>query len=371
MSKQVSHPDILIVGGGVIGAACARALARRDVSVSVVEAGDRPGSATPAAAGMLAPFAEAQAEDPLLALCVGARDLYGDLAPELQEETGIDIQLRSDGIVQLAFTEEEASRLKSAIAWQRQIGFATEWLSPDEVRERVPGVGPDILGAALAPEDGGLVPNALREACLRSAELRGAQVVKGALVEEIVVEGGRVRGVRTADGLHQAGAVVLAAGCWSGGIAGLPRALPVEPFRGQMVALAWPRGEPPAIVYGGGGYVLERDGEAIAGSTMEQAGFATGTTEEGLRLVHRYMRRIFPSLAGKPVRRTWAGLRPVTPDRHPIVGPDPDVPNLWYATGHGRNGILLAGITGEILAQLYVGEQIEHDLTPMAVDRFN
>jgi glycine oxidase len=196
-------------------------------------------------------------------------------------------------------------------------------------------------------------------------------VVRGEVVEELVIEGDRVRGVRTAAGVHQAGAVVLAAGCWSGRIAGLPRSLPVEPFRGQMAALEWPRGEPPAIVYGGGGYVLERDGEAIAGSTMEQAGFATGTTEDGLRLVYRYMRRIFPVLAGKPVRRTWAGLRPVTPDQHPIVGPDPDVPNLWYATGHGRNGILLAGITGDIVAQLYVGEAVEHDLSPMAVDRFN
>jgi glycine oxidase len=371
MANQVSHPDVLIVGGGVIGAACARALAHREVSVAVVEAGDRPGSATPAAAGMLAPFAEAQSEDPLLALCVGARDLYGDLARKLEEETGIDIQLRSDGIVQLAFTEEEASRIKSAIAWQRQIGFATEWLSPEEVRERVPGAGPDILGAALAPEDGGLVPTALREACIRSAELRGARVARGEVVDELVVEGNRVRGVRTADSVYQAGAVVLAAGCWSGGIAGLPRSVPVEPFRGQMAALDWPKGEPPAIVYGGGGYVLERDGEAIVGTTMEQAGFATGTTEEGLRLVYRYMRRIFPALAGKPVKRTWAGLRPVTPDRHPIVGSDPEVDGLWYATGHGRNGVLLAGITADIVAQLYMGEEVEHDLTPMAVDRFD
>ncbi len=365
------YPDVVIVGGGVIGAACARALARRDVGVTVIEAGDRPGSATPAAAGMLAPFAEAQAEDPLLALCVRSRDLYSELAQELEEETGIDIQLRTDGIVQLAFTEEEASRIKGTIAWQRQSGFATEWLSAEEVHERVPGAGPEALGAALAPEDGGLAPLALREAFVKGAELKGARVVRGELVEEIRIESGRARGVRTADGTHSAGAVVLATGCWSGRIEGLPRSLPVEPIRGQMAALEWPAGEPSAIVYGGGGYVLERGGEAVAGSTMEQAGFATGTTEEGLRLVYRYMRRIFPALAGKRVKRTWAGLRPVTPDRHPILGPDPEVPNLWYATGHGRNGILLAGMTGEILAQLYVGEEVEYDITPMAVDRFD
>jgi glycine oxidase len=320
---------------------------------------------------MLAPFAEAEQEDPLLGLSVRARDLYNDLAPVLREETGIDIGLRTEGILQVAFSEEEASNLKGAIAWQRQSGFATEWLSQDEVRKLVPGIGPEAQGGALAPEDGGLEPMALRDALLRAAALNGATLVEDEQAEGLLIEEGRAQGVRTGSGERAAGAVVVAAGCWSGRLEGLPRPIPVEPIRGQMAALSWPDGEPGAIVYGGGGYVMERGGEAIAGSTMEHAGFATGTTEDGLRQVYRIMRRIYPALTGAPVLRTWAGLRPVTPDGRPLIGTDPHVPNLWYATGHGRNGILLAAMTGDILARLYVEEDLELALSSLDPARFD
>jgi glycine/D-amino acid oxidase-like deaminating enzyme len=307
----MTQPDVLIVGGGVIGAACAHALAQREVAVTVIAPGPRPGAATPAAGGMLAPFAEAEQEDPLLGLSVRARDLYNDLAPVLREETGIDIGLRTEGILQVAFSEEEASNLKGAIAWQRQSGFATEWLSQDEVRKLVPGIGPEAQGGALAPEDGGLEPMALRDALLRAAALNGATLVEDEQAEGLLIEEGRAQGVRTGSG------------------------------------------------------------ERVAGSTMEHAGFATGTTEDGLRQVYRIMRRIYPALTGAPVLRTWAGLRPVTPDGRPLIGTDPHVPNLWYATGHGRNGILLAAMTGDILARLYVEEDLELDLSSLDPARFD
>ena len=367
----MTHPDVAIVGGGVVGAACAYSLSRRDVRAAVLEAGPKPGAATPASGGMLAPFAEAVAEDPLLALCVGAREYYNELSQILLDETGISIGLRTEGIVQVAFTEEEAHELRSAIAWQRQSGFATEWLAEEDLRAQIPGLGPEVVGGALAPEDGGLEPVPLRDALLAAAGQRGAAHETGISVQGLVVRDGRVVALSTEDGQRPVGAVVVAAGAWSGRLEGLPRPLAVEPVRGQMAALPWPEGEPPAIVYGGSGYVLERGGEAIAGSTMERAGFATGTTEEGLRQVFRTMRRIFPALTGKTVTRTWAGLRPGTPDGRPILGADPEIPNLWYATGHGRNGILLAGMTGELLAALYAGEELEHDLSAMDPTRFD
>ncbi len=137
-----------------------------------------------------------------------------------------------------------------------------------------------------------------------------------------------------------------------------------------MAGLVWPANEPPAIIYGAGGYVMERAGEAIAGSTMERAGFDPSVTKAGQEHVVGAMRRILPALADAPVTRTWAGLRPLTPDGHPIIGQDPEVANLWYATGHGRNGILLAALTGDLLAQLITGESVEHDLSAVAPDRF-
>lgn len=364
-------PDVLIVGGGIVGAACARALARRGVAVTVADAGARRGAATRTAAGMLAPFAEtASADDPMLSIAVRARDLYTELAPALRDDTGIDIGLKLDGILRVAYTDEEVTRGKSAVASQRQSGFRADWLSAEELRERVPGIGPEALGAALAPEDGALAPDRLHEAFLASAAAHGAKLFKRRAVEELLLAGERTRGVRFKSGRANAGAVVVAAGCWSGRLRGLPRPISVQPIRGQMVSLDWPASEPPAIIFAGHGYVLERDGTAIAGSTMEHAGFDARVTSEGVAQILRGARRIYPALQKARVRRKWAGLRPVTPDGQPIVGRDPIIENLWYATGHGRNGILLAGLTGEILARLYAGEPMEYDLAPIDPARF-
>ncbi len=363
-------PEALVVGGGIVGAACGRALAHRGVTVTIVEAGPKAGAATQAAAGMLAPFAEALPEDPLLSFSVRARDFYRELAPQLKDETGIDIGLWTEGILQVAFSEEEVTAAKGRIAWQRQSGFMADWLTPDDLRERAPGIAPGALGAELAQEDGALEPVPLRDALLDSAESRGAELVRGERVEEILIEDGVVSGVRTTATRLECGALVLAAGCWSGRIQGLPRPVSVEPIRGQMAALDWPPGAPRIIAYGGGGYVVFRGGEALAGSTMEHVGFDPSVTSEGVNGILDVARGLFPGLSESAVRRTWAGLRPGTPDGRPMLGPDPEVPNLWYATGHGRNGILLAGITGEVLAQLFMGDEIEYDLQPLDPGRF-
>ncbi len=358
-------PEVVVIGGGIIGAACAHRLAGHGITTIVLESGPEAGAATPSAAGMLATFAETDPDDPMFAFSVRARDLYAELIPALEEETGLDLAYRTDGILQLALDEDDITRLREAVSVQRQSGFTIDWLSVDEVRKIAPGLGPDVLGAAMAAEDGGLDPVALHQALLESAQQRhGVEIVAGR-AEQLLFDGERITGVRTGSGTISAGAVVIAAGCWSNKVRGLPRALPVEPIRGQMVALDWPAGEPPATVYAGHGYVMERRGEAIGGSTMEHVGYDPSTTQQGIDEVLAKIQRVYPALADQPVRRTWAGLRPGTPDMRPIIGRDPSVANLWYATGHGRNGILLAGITGEVLLELYRGEDVEHDLTPV------
>lgn len=366
----MSIPDVLVIGGGIVGMSCARALARRGVAVRLLDAGDHEGVATTAAAGMLAPMAEAQAEDPLLAFNVRARDVYSELVAELEQETGIDIGLWRDGIYEVAFSEDEVNAAKGQVAWQRQSGFSAEWLSAEELRERVPGIGPDALGAILAPEDGALEPLALVAALRASAEAAGAEVVENAQVGAVRIEDRQVRGVTVRGQPTDAGAVLVAAGCWSGRLDGLPRPLSIEPIRGQMVALEWPRDEPRAVVYSAGGYVLRRGDEAVAGSTMEHVGYDASVTEQGVDQIVQAAGRLYPALTRAAQLRCWAGLRPGTPDGRPLLGPDPDVPNLWYAAGHGRNGILLAGLSGEILAQLYLGEEAEYDLAPMNPARF-
>ena len=366
----MASPDVVVVGGGVIGAACARWLAQRGLGVRILDSAAEDGVASAAAPGLLAPLAGTTADDPLLSLKVRGRDLYHDVAPSLKEETGIDIRLWTEGIVHVALTRDDISRLTDQIAWQRQMGFKSDWLSLDDLRQRHPGVSPRALGAKLMPEGGVLDPRLLVEALLASAAAHGAVTARGERVTEVLTEAGSVVGVRTATETVPTGAVVIAAGAWSGQIGGLPRPLSVEPIRGQMIAVGWPDQEPPAVIYGGSGYVIQRGNEAVAGTTVEHVGFDASVTEDGVAKVLAMVGSIFPSLDGAAVTRTWAGLRPGTPDGQPIIGRDAEVEGLWYATGHGRHGFLLAAITGQIIAALFAGDSVEQDITSIDPARY-
>lgn len=369
----MTTPDVLIIGSGIIGSACARTLAADGLSVTVVDPGPVRGAATGASAGMLAPLVEASEDDPVLALKIRGRDHCSDLVPQLEEESGIAVGFWSAGVLHVAFSEDEATELRHRVTWQRQQGFAAEWLSPDEVREIAPGVSDDIIGGSMAPEDGALDPVAFRQALLASAVAAGARIRRRERVTHIDIRDGVVTGVRTNRAAKRGircGAVVVAAGCWSGRLHGLPRPLPVEPVRGQMASAPWPAGEPPSIVYGGDVYTLYRHDKAIVGSTMEHVGFSTATTKFAIDGLLDSAGRVFPALRKAPLTMKWAGLRPVTPDGNPLVGRDPDVPNLYYATGHGRAGIVLGSLTGELVRDIVIGNEIEYDLSPLDPQRF-
>lgn len=356
-------PDVVIVGGGVMGAACARALARRAFRVVVCDPGPLAGAATPASAGMLA--AQIEPNEALVALAVRARDLYAELAPELKEATGIDIGLWRAGVLSVAFDEARASALQQAVALQRQAGLRCDWLAGTEVLERWAGVAPDCVGALFASEDGALDPVALARALLADATSRGA-IVRPDAVAELLTSAGRAAGVRTAAGeTLPAAHVVLAAGAWSPSLTGLPHPLAIEPVRGQLLTLPWPEATPATIAFHGHHYVLARGTEALCGSTMERVGFDPATTETGLAAIRREAERLLPALADAPITRSWAGLRPMTPDGRGIVGSDDDVAGLWYATGHGRSGILFAGLTGEIIGDLVATGETELDISPL------
>lgn len=368
MPPSVSRLDVAVVGGGVIGAACARATARRGLRVAIFEPGPPAGAATPASAGLLASQVEPM-DDALLALSVRARDLYANLAPGLQDATGIDLRIWRDGIATLALDERDADQLRGRARLQRQSGLRAEWLEPEMVRARWPGVSPACCGAVLAPDDGAIDPAALCRAFIADARRLGAEIVPHR-VAALRCESNRVTGVE-ADGVQRTfGNVVLAGGAWSTLVPGLPRALPVEPVRGQIATTRWPVDTPPVILYHDHCYLLPRGGQALLGSTMEHAGFDARVTREGLASVVRSAASLLPAVKTLPVERSWAGLRPVTPDGAPIVGPDPDIHGLWYATGHGRNGILLAGLTGETIGDLLELGTSELDISSWSVERF-
>ncbi|HET9150715.1 MAG TPA: glycine oxidase ThiO [Gemmatimonadales bacterium] len=357
--------DVIIVGGGAIGAACAREFARERRRVLVLDNG-ADGAAWQAAAGMLAPQIESDDNESLYELGMASRDRYAELAGELRESTGIDIGLWREGIARVAIDEADAAVLKASVAWQRQQGHLCDWLDAAEVKEHWSWLR-SPLGALWSPLDGALDPVNLVHALLADATQHGATVVRQA-ARRIERDGDRAVAVH-ADERYSALDIIVAAGAWSGRLEGLPRPLSVEPVRGQMAAFPWPENTARAILYTGLSYVLARGSEALIGSTMEYAGYDVTVTDAGQQRIWAGVRDLIPGLGARPEIRSWAGLRPVTPDGLPIVGPAPDLSHLWYATGHGRNGILLAAITAVLLQQMIRGEPAHEHLAAFSPAR--
>lgn len=365
-------PDVVVVGGGAVGCAIARELARAGARVTVLERGRPGGDATSASAGMLVPLVEAGGGAALLPLLRAAIDRFAGLAVALREETGIDIAYRAVGALHAAFTPDDEHELATLFVQQRAAGFAPEWLAGDEARRLEPALAEAVRAAVRFPDHHQVENRALGPALWAGAARAGARMRAGVEVAGLKRAGGRVAGVALDGGERvPAGAVVLAGGCWSGRLQGLPRRVPVEPVHGQLVAVeALP---PPFehVLFSPRGYLVPRSsGRIILGATIERFGFRKITTPAGVLQILQNALALVPQLATLPIVETWSGLRPGTPDGLPILGADPEVAGLFYATGHFRNGILLAPLTGELLAQLVRTGRSDFDLRPFAIERF-
>ncbi len=364
----MTHPEVLIVGGGIVGAATARALGRAGRRVTLLRHPSPRGEAWRAAAGMLAAQMEGHTEDPMLDLALAGRAFYRRQAGALLEHTGIDIGLSLRGILQVVTTEQGVEEALSRIAWQRQRALSAEWLDPDEIRQHFPGIAPG-LGGFWAPDDGQLDPVRTTEALLADAVRLGVQVV-----EEPVVglhhNGRTVLGVRGPGTTWAAPIVVLANGAWMPQLTDLPRPIAVAPVQGRVLTYPWPTGLHPGVVYGPRCYLLPRQGQLLVGATMEHVGL-TPTDQPGpiADLLQR-AGSLFPPLQAMQSTGTQSGFRPGTPDGRPILGPEPRLPGLWYAAGLGRNGILLAGAVGERIAQGISEGRWDDSLAAAAPTRF-
>jgi glycine oxidase len=385
--------DAIVVGGGLVGCLAARALADDGRRVTLYERGAGLGAkASTAAAGMLSPQMEwaedllvegaldtARRTDAMLDLGIAARERWPAFAGALEAETGHRLHYRDEGTLVVALTDAEAAELEQRAGAQRRRGLRAEWLDPASVRELEPGIAGSARGALYLPDDRQVDPLPLMAAAAAALAARpGVRVETSTAVRAVRSAAGRVTGVvlegAGADGgtggSADAGLVVLAAGAWSAGIAGLPRPLAVRPVKGQMAAL---RPEPMPIrhvVGGRGAYCVPRDdGRVVVGATVEEAGFDERVDPAAVGALIAAAAAAVPALAHAPVASRWSGLRPGTADDLPVLGEDPDLAGLLYATGHYRNGILLAPLTADIVAALVRGEDPPVDTTPFSPAR--
>ena len=368
-------PTVAVIGAGVIGLAIAWRLAQRGARVTVFDKGTAGSGATHAAAGMLAAHLEAEPrEENLVALNRASQQLWPEFARELEAASGLPCDLRTEGTLLLALTGDDQSRLKHVLAFQKSLGLPLEWLSTAEVRNREPHLTPSISGAIFSPQDH-QVDNRAVAIALRAAGLKaGVTLREKTPVERIVTSDGRATGIGIAGETIASDIVILAAGAWSRAIDGLPKAAlpPVRPVKGQMLAL---RMDPTApllshVVWAPGAYLVPRnDGRLLIGATVEEKGFDPTLTAGGQLALLEATWRALPGIEELPIHEQWVGFRPGSRDDAPIIG-ESEVPGLVFATGHYRNGILLAPITAEAIATLVMDGTVDPRMTNFGFERF-
>jgi glycine oxidase len=375
--RNAQSSDVVIIGGGIIGCSIALRLAQARMKVCVLDRGEPGAEASSAAAGMIAPQGEIAEPDEFFQLCADSRDLYPRFVAEIEELSGQAVGYRRDGTLLVAIDDEERNTLGRIYQGQSAYGLELEKLSAEAAHGLVPGLSPKI-NCGLFIRGDHLVDNvrlaqALVEACRRV----GVMFQNGCGVTKINVHHGRVQSVETGTSSGEVhshfsgGHFVLSTGCWSGElVAPLCISLPVEPCRGQMMEFETPA-ELPLAVRAGHHYLVPRSPHGIlAGTTSEYVGFEKEVTGEGLRSILEGVSRIAPLVKNLKFRRAWAGLRPDTPDHLPVLGFG-ELENLVIATGHFRNGILLAPVTGKLISELILTGSTSRPIEAYQPTRFS
>jgi glycine oxidase len=375
MPRSNVTSDVVIIGGGVIGLAIARELALKRVGKVMLIERSQPGrEASFAAAGMLAPQAEADAVDDFFRLCCRSRDLYPAFAQGLLDETGIDVELDQTGTLYCGFSEHDLEELHHRFDWQMRAGLPVEKLTAKEARQLEPRISENVGGALRFPRDIQVENRRLLTALKTANERSAVTLVTNTEVTSLRVEQGKVVGVATPAGFVSSKNVVVAGGAWTSLIGTGDRVAPIriEPVRGQMICFEPAAAVARHVIYSPRGYIVpRRDGRLLAGSTTEEVGFDKGVTEIGVESIRSRAVEISPQISGLPIADSWAGLRPRATDCLPVLGAAPETKGLFYATGHYRNGILLAPLTGELIARLIADNVVLPELDAFAPDRFS
>ena len=363
--------DVIVVGGGVIGCSIAWRLAQAGLTVSVFERGRIGGEASRAAAGMLSPQTEAQAKGPFFDLCLQSRAMHRGFADELKDCTGIDVEYKDEGTL---FVElpGEPEQTTSWAEWQLEAGLPLEHVEASDIPALEPAVTKSAAKAIFLPLEHQIENRRLMDALEVALRSSGVEVIEGADVTEILTERGCATGVISAGQRFDAGAVVLAAGAWSSRLLEpLGLHIKVIPARGQMIAIKGDKCPVTRIIHSSSIYVVpRRDGRILIGATVEYAGFHKVVTVDAVKHLLSAATELVPSLEEFEIVEAWSGLRPDTIDHLPIIGPcGPD--NLTLATGHFRNGVLLAPLTAQLVATSLTKGPVPDQLKRFGVGRFD
>ncbi len=357
--------EILIIGGGIIGLTLARKLHKKGFGkITIIERGNVGRESSYAAAGMLAPQAETDKIDPFFRFCVDSHKLYANFARELFEETGVDIQLDKSGTLYLAFDEADAREIRRRFDWQTKAKLEVEHLTAKEIRKAEAFVSPDVREGLFFPNDWQVENRKLLDALQIYAEINDIEIIEQTEIENLLIENGKIEAAQSKNKIFRAETVILATGAWTSLIKSgenVLASLDVKPIRGQIFSFRTAKRLFERVIYSPRGYIVPRaDGRIIAGATVEDAGFDKNVTTSGIEFVRENAFEIAPSLVNLKISESWAGLRPFAKDGLPILGEFPGIENLYIAAAHYRNGILLAPITAEILANK-IAENIASD----------
>ncbi len=359
--------DVLIIGAGIIGAASAWRLGQAGLGVKVLDRAAPGGEASQAALGVLTFHGRPDTmPKPLRLLAQVSRDFYPAVIEELQETVGEQVYFRQEGQLILAMNDDDLASLRETLRVNREDGVELEQASIEELLMLEPNLNPKIAGGLYSPNDAWVDNTALTQALVRAAQQVGA-TFEQAEVTSVESRGGRVVGVHAGETLYEADWVVLSAGAWSGQIEGVP-GVPVRPRRGQAYSVEGSYFK--RVIPSPRAYIFPKgDTQTMLGATVEDVGFDATNTPDGLGSISRGAFEISPMLETSTFAGAWAGLRPGTPDDLPIIGASPELPNLVIATGHFRNGILLAPVTADLVRQIVLSESAAIDISPFSPAR--
>jgi len=364
--------DIVVIGAGIVGCAIAAELARRGASVSILD-GRAPGAgATQASGGMLAPYTEAAEGGPLLELGARSLALFDAFVNGIEADSRVAVGYERSGTLHVARAEQTLAHFTSMHEQLAQLGVPSELLSPAAARAYEPHLAADIFGGLLLPTQGLISAPGLTQAMVEAAQRRGATLLPQANATRIRRRGARVA-IDTDHRTIEADAVVLACGAWSGqvDVEGASGAVPARPVRGQLLHLGWHGPHVARITWDEHCYLVPwRDGTLLVGATVEDAGFEEQTTVAGVRQLLEAVCDLLPNAWRATLLSARVGLRPGSPDPLPIIGWSEAVPGLMYATGHYRNGVLLAPLTAQLVADAIVDGRIDDALAVTSPARF-